>query len=71
MKTGKSFLAAGSLMLTPVLASDAGNGSATEMAALAAKLPRSEDDRQIICASEILAGLMDGRMNVEGRGRQH
>lgn len=70
MKTGKDFAAAGSLMLTPVLASDAGRGSATEMAALAAKLPRNaEDDVTGICASDMLTEFMRARLSNTGRGR--
>lgn len=67
MKTGKDFTAAGSLMLTPVLASDADRGSATEMAALAAKLPRRAE--AVSCASDILTGLMGARLSIVGRGR--
>jgi hypothetical protein len=72
MKKGKSFLAAGSLMLTPVLASNTGSGSAGEMAALAAKLlPRTEGGLKISCASAILAGLVDARIGMDGRGRHN
>jgi hypothetical protein len=70
MKTDKGFVAAtGSLMLTPVLASGAGRGSAAEMAALAAKMPRRVEDGLTICASEILTGLMGARLGIVGRGR--
>ena len=69
MKKDKGFVAAGSLMLTPVLASDAGRGSAAERAALAAKLPWRAEDGITICASEILTGLMGARLGIVGRGR--
>jgi hypothetical protein len=69
MKTDKGFMAAGSLMLTPVLASGAGRGSAAEMAALSAKMPRRAEDGMTICASEILTGLMGARLGIDGRGR--
>jgi hypothetical protein len=70
MKTIKGFSTAGSRMLTPVLASDAGSGAAEDLAGLAAKLlPRTDDGVTIVHASEIVAGLVDARFGLLRRGQ--